>query len=161
MKKIITRLAVSFLVSVDTLRLVSSMQKDRSGKLTPCTHGEKTCRDESTLGASEKDSSSEKGSVTGLKGLKGTDEAKSHDLAAQPLSRSKFVEKHIGRNFKYYNSQRKHLLANVVLILGDTDVGKLMPCHATMVNDVYPFDSPELTKLSVRAFAMFPLSSSA
>ena len=54
--------------------------------------------------------------------MEGRDGAEKEQLQRQPLARAHPVQDHVGRDLKEDNSKRKHLLADIELVLRDADV---------------------------------------
>lgn len=87
----------------------------------PSGQGPETTRDEARLGNSQKESGRDERTVAVLEGLEGADSAEEEELEGQPLARADAVENHVGGNLKEHDAQREHLLADVELVLVDSD----------------------------------------
>ena len=78
--------------------------------------------DKPGFGDAKEKASEHEDTVALLKGLEGADSAKEEELKSEPLSRADPVEDHVGRNFGEDNAEREHLLADIELVLVDTDI---------------------------------------
>lgn len=114
-------------------KLVTKVEEhDSLGSLAPCVPGRKspeTTWDETRLRHSQEETSSDEGGVVGLEGLECADGAEEEELESEPLAGANSVEDHVGRNLEQDNTQGEHLLANVELILCDTDIVHKLVCE--------------------------------
>lgn len=87
----------------------------------PGRQGPETTGDEARLGNSQKESGRDERTVAVLEGLEGADGAEEEELEGQPLAGADAVENHVGGNLEEHDAEREHLLANIELILVDSD----------------------------------------
>lgn len=107
-------------------KLVSEVEEHNSlGSLltsVPRRKSPKAARNETGLSNAKQEPRCDEGAVVILECLEGTDSAKKEELQRQPLARADAVEDHVGWNLEEYYAKRKHLLADVELVLCDADI---------------------------------------
>jgi hypothetical protein len=98
-----------------------------------------------------------------LECLESTDSAEEEQLKRQPFARANPVQNHVGRDLKENNTERQHLLTDIELVLGDTDIFEeicgegALALSTMLIGNIY---ASTIYSLSVRALAIFPRSSS-
>lgn len=88
----------------------------------PGREGPETTGDEARLGDTKEEPSRDEGAIAVLESLEGTDGAEEEELQGQPLAGADTVEDHVGGDLEEHDAQRQHLLADVELVLRDTDI---------------------------------------
>lgn len=74
------------------------------------------------LGDAQQEACRDERAVVGLEGLERGDQSEEKQLEREPPTRADAVQNHIGRDLEEDDPEREHLLADIELVLGDTEV---------------------------------------
>lgn len=107
-------------------KLVAKVEEhDPLGGLTagvPRRQGPQSAGDVSRLGDAEEETRRDERPVVGLEGLEGGYQSEEEQLEREPSTGPDAVEDHVGRDLEEDDTEREHLLPDVELVLGDTEI---------------------------------------